>query len=160
MDVDTKDDGIELYKSWVKEHGPFDTFIVETGSGGYHLYFKTDERANFSNGTKVVVDGKKYGIDLRGNGGQVVGPTSIHPETNRRYQIPTPLSNLSPVPDFLYEILVSNFGSAKKSPTKKNVPNDKIATVPHGKDQKEVIDAVEKKYPKCFQFYKATRWDL
>jgi hypothetical protein len=60
-----------------------DTLTVRTGSGGYHSYFK------------YPVDGKQYGnrtckdwgFDVRGNGGQVVAPGSVHLEAGQPYVV-------------------------------------------------------------------------
>lgn len=58
------------------------TFIVKTGGGGYHVYLKKDANAAVAGKLKGYA-----GIDIRTAGGQVVGPGSIHPETNAPYVI-------------------------------------------------------------------------
>lgn len=78
-----------------------ETFTVKTGSG-YHLYFKYPD------------DGKEYGcksfkhpiftkatiFDVKGIGGQVVAPGSIHPETGKPYTIEKDLP-IADAPDWL-----------------------------------------------------------
>lgn len=61
------------------------TAEVLTGSGGRHLYFHYPEGSGITigEGTK---SGLGVGLDFRGNGGYVVAPPSIHPETGRRYE--------------------------------------------------------------------------
>lgn len=59
------------------------TFRVRTGRGGTHLYFTSDKPATMRvNGP----DGKRW-LDVQGEGTQVVGPGSIHPDTRRPYEV-------------------------------------------------------------------------
>ena len=65
---------------------PFDTFMVKTGSGGYHLFFKV----TLTEGLVIVANLTKQGfigIDSKHHGGYVVGPGSTHPDTGGVYQI-------------------------------------------------------------------------
>jgi energy-coupling factor transporter ATP-binding protein EcfA2 len=48
------------------------TWVVHTGGGGRHFYYKTPELLR---GAKL-----EAGVDLKGEGGYVVAPPSIHPE--------------------------------------------------------------------------------
>jgi hypothetical protein len=60
-----------------------ETFTVETGSGLFHHYFRYPQgKEDFGN--KAF---KKMGFDIRGKGGQVVAPGSIHPDTGKPYKI-------------------------------------------------------------------------
>lgn len=52
-----------------------------TGSGGLHYYFKYPEEGRVTNSNTLGPD-----IDLRGDGGYVVSPGSIHPDTNNLYE--------------------------------------------------------------------------
>lgn len=56
------------------------TVTVITGSGKRHLYFKAPD-FKIKNSVKTIADG----IDIRGDGGQVVFVGSIHPDTQRPY---------------------------------------------------------------------------
>jgi len=49
--------------------------------GAFHLYFRCTEAVGCSNGKKLGPH-----IDFKGDGGQVVFPGSVHPETGRRYE--------------------------------------------------------------------------
>jgi hypothetical protein len=64
------------------------TATVRTGSGGHHLYFRTHEA--FRNSASKLASG----IDVRGDGGYVVAPPSVHP-TGERYEWESPLTTLS-----------------------------------------------------------------
>ena len=69
IDVDAKSGGLETLES-IKELLPL-TLTIKTGGGGYHFYYKTDQ--HISNRTNML-----KGIDIRGDGGFVVAPTSKH----------------------------------------------------------------------------------
>lgn len=78
LDVDPKNGGNE---SWDKLNVlyPFTGPYVKTGSGGRHFYFTSKIPIRNSVGKLGL------GIDIRGEGGQVVAPPSIHPETKQPY---------------------------------------------------------------------------
>lgn len=75
LDIDEEKgkNGYETLKEWQKEHGDLpETWISITGNGGYH-YFYRDTAANKN---KVAL---YDGVDIRGEGGYIVAPPSIHP---------------------------------------------------------------------------------
>lgn len=63
IDIDPRHGGV------LDDRFPQDTTIIKTGNGGYHLYYKWSE--GIGNRTNVY-----EGIDVRGEGGYVVGPLS------------------------------------------------------------------------------------
>lgn len=79
LDID-EDRGIDGYHSledWQREHGDFpETWTAITGRGGYHLYYRGNGKIKNQAG---IIDG----VDIRGNGGYVVAPPSIHKNGNR-----------------------------------------------------------------------------
>jgi putative DNA primase/helicase len=77
VDVDKKHNGIENAKALKFPRTP----MVRTGSGGYHLYYKYPE-GGLGNSTGTLPPG----IDIRGDGGQVVAPPGIHPDTGKEYK--------------------------------------------------------------------------
>ena len=82
LDVHPEDgeDGTITLRDWETEHGELpETASVITGSGGVHLLYKTKER--ISNSVN-----KKFGVDIRSDGGYIVAPPSIHPDTGRPYE--------------------------------------------------------------------------
>lgn len=81
LDVDPMkgEDGLETLRLWEKEHGELpETVTAVTGSGGMHLYYICNTPVGCS------VDNDK-GVDIRGDGGYVVAPPSLHPN-GRRYE--------------------------------------------------------------------------
>lgn len=72
--------GYEALKEWQRENGDLpDTWMSVTGSGGYHWIY----RDAAGHGCRT---GLYEGIDVRGDGGYIVAPPSIHPDTGKRYE--------------------------------------------------------------------------
>ena len=68
--------GDESLREWEKENGELpETWRAITGRGGYHIYYRSDEK--IKNTTNLYP-----GIDIRGEGGYVVAPPSIHQNGN------------------------------------------------------------------------------
>lgn len=77
IDEDKGIDGYHTLDDWQKENGSFpDTWTAITGRGGYHLYFHSGSEVKNRAG---IIDG----VDVRGDGGYVVAPPSIHSNGNR-----------------------------------------------------------------------------
>jgi hypothetical protein len=89
VDLDRHDpdaDGVENWKVVKNEHGGVPaTTISRTGGGGIHLVFAAPADCDIRNfqvrPTKIAP-----GIDVRGEGGQIVVPPSVHPETGEFYR--------------------------------------------------------------------------
>lgn len=82
LDVDPKSDGFASLDALLAKHGsPPPTPTVETGSGGRHYYFRQP-----GDGPVLRNSAGKLGrgLDIRGEGGQVVAPPSEH-ASGRRY---------------------------------------------------------------------------
>lgn len=77
---------------------PPDTLTVTTGKGA-HWYFQQPAEA-LGNGKAGI---RTYNIDVRGAGGYVVGPGSLH-QTGRRYEIHNP-APVAPLPGWLLALL-------------------------------------------------------
>lgn len=79
LDVDPKHGGDDSLDRMEKEHGPLPrTIEAVTGGGGRHIYFA------HPGGVIHNKVGIAPGIDLRGDGGYVVAPPSLH-TSGRRY---------------------------------------------------------------------------
>lgn len=82
---------LKLFKNLI-----VDTFTVKTGSGGYHMYFEyTNKLKNQTSARTIKVNGQKANIDIRGDGGVIFAPYTIHPCTNKPYKIK---NNVKPIP--------------------------------------------------------------
>lgn len=75
MDIDENKglDGWKSLRDWQDKHGIIaPSWLCKTGRGGYHYYFISNEPVQ--NRVAVIP-----GVDVRGDGGYVVAPPSIHP---------------------------------------------------------------------------------
>ena len=80
LDVDVKGGGRKSLTDLIAEYGPLpDTLQVTTGGGGSHYYFR-HPGGQVKNGVSI-----RPGLDIRGDGGQVVAPPSLH-ASGRRYE--------------------------------------------------------------------------
>lgn len=74
LDVDPKNGGLESLAAVEAEHGPIPAGArVVTGGGGWHYYFHLDGGESIP--TRI---GLRPGLDVRGDGGYVVAPPSLH----------------------------------------------------------------------------------
>lgn len=80
FDLDNKDgkDGSAEFRKLKKIHGiPDPTFVVKSKSGGYHLFYTKPEKLKnlaIKSVVGMTLSGVKYpGVDIRGDGGFVVG---------------------------------------------------------------------------------------
>tara|TARA_B100001964_G_scaffold146230_1_gene161021 strand:+ start:397 stop:2334 length:1938 start_codon:yes stop_codon:yes gene_type:complete len=94
LDIDDKD----LFDKYMHENDLSlpETFQVESGNGGMHFYFKYPQSGKVYGNRSC----KKHGFDVKGTGGQVVAPGSIHPKTKRPYCIVRDIPIVDP-PEFL-----------------------------------------------------------
>ena len=73
LDIDPRHGGEESLRRWQAEHGPLPPGIeARTGGGGRHIYF------SHPGGVIHNRAGLARGIDLRGDGGCIVAPPSVH----------------------------------------------------------------------------------
>lgn len=75
MDIDEEKglDGWRSLRDWQDGHGVISpSWLCKTGRGGFHYYFLADEPIN--NRVGVIP-----GVDIRGDGGYIVAPPSVHP---------------------------------------------------------------------------------
>lgn len=81
VDVDPRNGGDSDLDELLATHGKFpNTLEVITGGGGNHYHFKVPEGSRIS-GTRL-----SPGIDIKGFGGYIVAPPSIHPGTKAPYE--------------------------------------------------------------------------
>lgn len=79
VDEDKGEDGYETLRLWEREHGELpETVTAITGRGGIHMYYQ----CNTPIGCSVNSD---LAVDIRGDGGFVVAPPSVHPN-GRAYE--------------------------------------------------------------------------
>ena len=75
VDDETGEDGLATLREWELANGELpETVCSETGRGGMHAIYRTDEPEGVRNSTNAA-----KGVDVRGEGGYIVAPPSIHP---------------------------------------------------------------------------------
>ena len=71
----------DTLKEWEQLHAPLKpTLTIKTGGGGRHYYYLFSDDVEIKNTTNNAIN-----IDIRGNGGYVVAPPSIH-STGSKYE--------------------------------------------------------------------------
>ena len=92
IDLDKKPNvnGVDTLRGWEADNGQLPiTWKAETGSGGIHLLYR--DPSEWKNRT-----GLYPGVDVRGEGGYIVAPPSIHPN-GRRYEWRTSFTDIAEV---------------------------------------------------------------
>ena len=80
IDIDPRHGGVESMQQLVRQHGPLPSGPrVRTGSGGWHLIYAQPDREIRNSVNRVGP-----GIDVRGAGGYVIAPPSLH-QAGERY---------------------------------------------------------------------------
>ena len=101
IDIDKNHDGYESMADLLIKYGALpQTPVVTTGSGGEHIYFKHP-------GIEIRNSAGKLGrgIDVRGDGGYVIAPPSIHPNGNAYEWVVDPSTPLADMPEWMIELL-------------------------------------------------------
>jgi len=73
----------------VKQHCPETPMRQRTGSGGAHRIYRrppVEELLYLRNRQKTWFNGQLFNVDVRGDGGYIMCPGSIHPKTGQLYQ--------------------------------------------------------------------------
>ena len=114
LDIDIAHHGDESLRALEREHGAIpQTVEAVTGSGGRHFYF------SHPGGLVRNRAGLMRGIDLRGDGGCVVAPPSVH-QSGKRYvwkrgHAPGEVA-LTPIPAWLLELIRGAKAQSAHSP--------------------------------------------
>jgi len=116
LDIDPRHQGNESIFELEKKHSKLpDTVSQKTGGGGDQLFFKYPD-----NGTEIKVSAGVIapGLDIRGKGGYVVAPPSIHPDTGRAYCWDNDPEeyDYQPAPQWLLDLIVNGNGKKPSGP--------------------------------------------
>lgn len=99
LDVDPRHGGNERLNELIAEHGqlPY-TYTVRTGSGGFHYYWSLPDDFTPNNSSRDL----PAGLDVRGEGGQVVAPGSVSGAGTYEVLLDLPVV---PAPDWLLALI-------------------------------------------------------
>lgn len=99
LDIDPDNEGLVTAKALSDKYGSFfnSTTRIKTGSGGYHLYYTLPDFELKNSASKIG-----QGIDVRGEGGQVVAPPSV--SAKGAYTLDNAVE-VGPAPEWLLEKL-------------------------------------------------------
>jgi hypothetical protein len=80
IDIDPDRGGVAAYNSLSRGKLPY-TAVSQTGSEGFHFLFRVDPSIRIGNRVNF-----RNGVDIRGEGGFIVVPPSVHPDTGQPYR--------------------------------------------------------------------------
>jgi hypothetical protein len=123
IDPDKGLDGISEMSRWERENTPLpETVTAITGRGGYHLYFHYE--GNDITNRAGLLDG----VDVRGEGGYVIAPPSLHPNgTEYTWEYDPNEYDIAPLNDTIKEFVTYRENNA--DPSGYQVPD----VIPEGK---------------------------
>lgn len=102
LDCDPRHDGYATLAKLIGAGTGLATLEVQTGGGGVHLWFRLPDGAEVTNSAKGIADQFGPGVDVRGTGGYVLIPPSLH-ISGQRYRWAS--GDLQPLPAWLVEVL-------------------------------------------------------
>jgi hypothetical protein len=129
------------------------TPVCVTGGGGYHLWFRWDDRCIPLRNRVCFAPG----LDIRTGGGGVVVPPSIHPDTKCRYEWRVGRSpyeiEMPPIPEWLIDAITSSY------PSKPTIEMDTPSTVVVSDRYTEAaLKSAEDKIANCQASQRSTLW--
>jgi hypothetical protein len=111
LDIDG-DEGEETLRKLEAEHGELPKTVEAITGKGRHLYFRWASGIVIRN---KQVNPNMPGIDIRGNGGYVLAPPSIHPSGRVYAWSVDSGNNFADAPEWLLDLIAKGGGSAKQA---------------------------------------------
>lgn len=122
LDIDAHKNGFESLKALEGKYGVFpDTMESVTGKGGRHKFFCYRKEIDIRNSVEML----GAGLDIRGNGGYVVAPPSIHSSGRTYKKLENSIDWPVPAPEWFLALLQT---STKKTAQKGNKKTSASAT--------------------------------
>jgi hypothetical protein len=118
LDFDSKNGGLVSQDSLEREYGYFETLGVATGGGGIHYYY--------SYPPGFVVRNKQGlfpGTDIRGSGGYVCAPPSIHESGTSYRWLNVGAAGPGALPEWLSELVIDTVRSAPSAASSVVLPD-------------------------------------
>ena len=129
FDLQKDDHTRETYQHLIDTYGIPNTFIVQTGNGGYHWYFKYPMELEeldrmIPNHTNLL----NCSIDVRGEGGVIFAPGTSYISSKgseKFYDAQTHIDQLSEAPDWIWVVFDTLTTSKQKEQTRmEHVPSN------------------------------------
>jgi hypothetical protein len=140
LDIDPRHGGEDSRARLVTEHGAFaETLRQITGGGGSQWLYEMPDQVVIKNSTAVC--GWK-GIDVRGSGGYIVAPPSIHP-SGQAYQWESIEQAICPADAWLIEAVCEKNGNRSHRQTRRG-PFELPDKIPHGKQHDYLVSEAGK----------------
>jgi len=111
IDVDRRHNGHLAQRAWEAQRLTFPPTRTTETADGTHWYFKHTPGVRSSTGASTK--GLAPGVDIRGDGGYVMMPPSIHPDTHKPYKIGE-LRPVAEAPQWLQDKLLGKGAGQKK----------------------------------------------
>lgn len=101
-------------KTFQEYHDLPSTASVKTGGGGLHLYYKCPKDIIIPTKSRIFGKDSKWTVDIRGEGGFIVCPPSIHVKTGKPYEWSVPLSEISEGPTWIIDWIKKSSSETSK----------------------------------------------
>lgn len=165
-----KDDKTQLkYNELINKYGKPETKINKSGKGGEHWYFKYDENkhSKIKSHSDTRINGKKYGVDIRTNGGCIIAPPSRYLTIDkeiRQYTEITTFGKLMEVPEWIYnsfdefnnnENIMEEDSITEQDEEEEIKPSDSISNIDN-----ETKTITNVSYPTIFNYHLEVKNDL
>ncbi len=122
IDVDPRHGGDRAWTEFISQKEIPHTLKSITGGGGFHLYFKSEKK--FKNRSGVLA-----GVDVRGEGGYIVAPGSVH-SSQKKYLWETDFSTdlIVSLPSAIEKLISGDHKKYISFPNEKKIPCGKRNT--------------------------------
>ncbi len=151
LDVDTRHNGMD---SMAALGAMPRTATVETGGGGWHLYFQWPDGLDIRNSAGKLGPG----LDIRGAGGYVVAPPSVHVSGGVYKWSRDPRGGFADLPQHILEKLIEKPAAAASATVEGRIPKGKRDTVltslagtmrRRGMSETEILAALRETNKRC-----------
>jgi hypothetical protein len=141
LDVDPEAGGLESLARLVAYTGPLDTYTVKTGGDGLHFWWACPDFPVTNGSNREIKARFGPGLDIRGDGGQVVAPPSR--SGKGAYEVARAAA-INPPPARLLELL-----RAPEAPSAATVTTHVVEDLPFNADLDEAERARVEKYARA-----------
>lgn len=136
LDVDPRHGGDVTLEDLETRHGRLPTSLrARTGSGGLHILFAHPRDGKLSNSSGRL----GAGLDVRGDGGYIVGPPSRHASGGTYVLLDEEESIVEPAPLWLLELIGERYTEAESDEPVEELPDDQAELVARRKLARAIV---------------------